>query len=529
MYSKKINRFEGYQLANIAVVIFVCAMCLRILYHMYYSSDAYLHFVTDDFYYYLLPARNLVTKGISSFDGATITNGYHPLWMLCVSGLYLSSFGNEQIFFSALALICSLSTYITFRYLYQLSTCLFPDNTLLYAFILPVVLIFGGLIFLGMEIVLTIPLYLLFLLKLSQINFTKTVRKGTSFSLGFITSLLLLSRLDTGILIVLTIAFILGQNHREKKIITHFIYNFCLGGILVPIYFLSNYFLFGHFLTVSTSAKALSPLHNIDFSSLMYLAFNRDAIGGLFLIPIGLCLLLFSGKYSIQQKLLCYIILLYPLFYYLIILINSSWFLNRWYFYPIPFATLVTLGLLTEFLFSKFPLKISNLIATLSIIISSSCLITFSIFIFLRDTVDWKPETNAVYVHAKQMKSFVQLHPGYYAMGDRAGLTAYILNVPILQLEGLNADFGMRDHIQYQDNLLSVLEEYHVDYLIETSDKEGLPKKQNCYIIEEPHSAQAGKPSNKMRTNICHEPIYTLTTGMPNEMQVKTYIFDLKK
>jgi hypothetical protein len=39
-------------------------------------------FITDDAFYYFKIAQNIVEgKGIS-FDGITITNGFHPLWTL---------------------------------------------------------------------------------------------------------------------------------------------------------------------------------------------------------------------------------------------------------------------------------------------------------------------------------------------------------------------------------------------------------------------------------------------------------------
>src|SRR3974390_2408647 len=36
----------------------------------------------DDAFYYFTIARNLHDLGLSTFDGQTLTNGYHPLWLL---------------------------------------------------------------------------------------------------------------------------------------------------------------------------------------------------------------------------------------------------------------------------------------------------------------------------------------------------------------------------------------------------------------------------------------------------------------
>ena len=42
----------------------------------------------DDAYYYFLVARHLVSSGQSTFDGITLTNGYHPLWLGIVALQY---------------------------------------------------------------------------------------------------------------------------------------------------------------------------------------------------------------------------------------------------------------------------------------------------------------------------------------------------------------------------------------------------------------------------------------------------------
>ncbi len=53
----------------------ICAIHLR-------AAD-YLGYYTDDSFYYFGIARNIVSRHVSSLDGVTATNGYHPLW-LCV-------------------------------------------------------------------------------------------------------------------------------------------------------------------------------------------------------------------------------------------------------------------------------------------------------------------------------------------------------------------------------------------------------------------------------------------------------------
>lgn len=44
-------------------------------------------FLDDDAYYYKVVAENWARTGLSSFDGHTLTNGYHPLWQFLEAGL----------------------------------------------------------------------------------------------------------------------------------------------------------------------------------------------------------------------------------------------------------------------------------------------------------------------------------------------------------------------------------------------------------------------------------------------------------
>ena len=44
------------------------------------------HLLYEDSFYYLKVARNLVNRGVVSFDGISPTNGFHPLWLLVCSG-----------------------------------------------------------------------------------------------------------------------------------------------------------------------------------------------------------------------------------------------------------------------------------------------------------------------------------------------------------------------------------------------------------------------------------------------------------
>ena len=53
------------------------------------GPDRLVRFFPDDAFYYLVPAVNLARRGIVSFDGVHVTNGFHPLNFLLVAVLAL--------------------------------------------------------------------------------------------------------------------------------------------------------------------------------------------------------------------------------------------------------------------------------------------------------------------------------------------------------------------------------------------------------------------------------------------------------
>ena len=122
---------------------------------------------------------------------------------------------------------------------------------------------------------------------------------------------------------------------------------------------------------------------------------------------------------------------------------------------------------------------------------------------------------------AYRMQNFVKQHPGRYAMGDRAGLTAYILGLPIVQMEGLIADHRMIAFINDQRDLQSVLLHYDADYLI-VSRSTPFVKSKGGYEVQIPDADQAGPRSKKLKTAFLHAPLYADSTTKPG---IHTAIF----
>jgi len=48
----------------------------------------FYYLISDDAYYYFSIARNLVSRGMLSADGITLTNGFHPLWLFVITPIF---------------------------------------------------------------------------------------------------------------------------------------------------------------------------------------------------------------------------------------------------------------------------------------------------------------------------------------------------------------------------------------------------------------------------------------------------------
>ena len=146
----------------------------------------------------------------------------------------------------------------------------------------------------------------------------------------------------------------------------------------------------------------------------------------------------------------------------------------------------------------------------------------------------------STFTHSRKIKEFIKSNPGTYAMGDRAGLVAYISDASILQLEGLASNYQLLDHIKHNDDLISVLHENRIDYLLVSIYKPLRKINNSYYYVESPSSTQCGNSTPKLKGYLLTDPIFFYTasdeqsalykniTGMPPPTTY-TYIFRIEK
>lgn len=507
-----------------------------LFYHVVRGTDGYLTLLTDDFYYYLVIAQNLAHHGVSTFDGMHPTNGYHPLYMGVLTGLTWVFGGPTRPFYFALGVLFVACAGVTFELLKKTGERLFPCSRLAGPVAAILALQAARMSLWGLEVAIAIPLHAAVLLLIAR---SPRLTASRAALLGFASAALGLARLDTLTFVALVAVAWLGLSNARIRDKVRGTLAFSAGALPLPLYLLSNVLLFGGMLSTSAASKQLS--RGLRFNTNLLDDMLGDPIGAaaLVLLPVGLVvwgLDLYRGRQASGTWLLnadrartmvIGLSFAFPIVFYGTYGLRSDWRLFAWYFYPVLpgllCAVLLSEQAVTRWVDARWRLALPVAASMVCVAVPSIAAAPAA-----RRTTDWRPDSIALYSHARSLAKFGLSHPGVYAMGDRAGLTAYLLGQPVIQLEGLVADRRMVDLLEAQAPLGQVLREYKVDYLI-VSVYQPLPKRDGCAVVVQPHPRQAGTHSSHMEGTFCGEPVFFAASpagSLPG--LVYTYVFDVR-
>jgi hypothetical protein len=492
-----ISRVSHFPWVISVTFIFACGLAYEPLYHIFRGSLAYSIIPQDDFYYYYLTAKHVAANGFSSFDGIVPTNGYHPLWMWCIAVLSFLSRGNDSVCFIMIEVVQILSSVVTAALTLKLFRELYGDMPWLNPIALLGSLLLTVLIFLGMETVVCIPLYILFFIKvygLLKSRVASIALRNNNYAIlaGVVGSLMAFARLDTLILVALTIILLIAYRVDRKKI-----FAFLLGLAPIAIYFAYNKICFGGWLPVSAQAKQLSNGFHFSFRAIEAIGTPRGSLYFL-LTLIGYVLAIISVRrkhYTDPSAGVKILIFAFPLIFSLVLALRLSWSSYMWYFYPFPISAGAALFEMRE----RIPHKLRSWNDRLAPV-ALPIIMAFAFVILFRDIRGLTSHINLIesqtqaqpniYIHALGIKPFTDSHPGRYAMGDRAGLTSFITGRPFLQMEGLAADQAMVDSISARADLLNVLRKYGVRYYVVSYPLREFHEHDWHWDLYEPHRQQ---------------------------------------
>lgn len=467
----------------------------------------WMYLVMDDCFYYLKIAQNFAGGAGSTFNGLVPTNGYHPLWMLCMAG-WIRCFGAGSIaVFLSLSVFCStLATfYFSFRLvrnggLERLSALLVGAYVAVYAI---------HVVIEGMEVALTIPLMLAFLCVMQSVDWwsatgTRGLLRGAC--VGLLASLMILSRLDAALFACLLFCCYLCFGQIRHRMTASSLAGAAAGLLPLLGYVVSNKVFFDVWEPVSGMSKQLRIEGGVT-SKAAHSLLGKSTVQLVTVLIIVLALVLLPlvwKRMTPIYRAICLTTLLFPFVYTAVLSLTSDWILWPWYFYSLRPAICVSLFVFLQFAAAQRLVRLPAMQAGAVLIILGLMAVT-----------RWTLGQPEIVDTAKDLRTFSLTHPGVYAMGDRAGAAGYLLDQPVVQTEGLTMDKAYLELLRQQAPLREALGRYHVRYYVaSTAPYTG------CFQAAEP--AQAGSRAPHMRAEFCQ-----ISVAHWSHAGIETYVFDL--
>lgn len=503
-------------------------VCGTIPYHVWRGSQAFLGLLEDDYFYYATIADHFVRAGHLTYDGLTSTNGFHPLWFLVILVLRAVCGRFGATFYVALAVISFASACASFELSRTLARRLHAGEVP--AAVIAALLSLGTsrLVMLGMECTLGVPL-LLWLLAEAARGGAITSRRAAW--MGVLASLAVLSRLDIALTVMLLVggfALFARVSAREKL---RAVAAFCAGGVLVPLYVAFNLALSGSAIPVSGLAK---QAYHIGFNPWYVRAVALTTTYGPALsvvLPLGVLAFLGRRRDATPVSPLARFVGATALTFaagFWTLNALSGWIFFGWYAYPAPAAATAALA----FAFARWPIGRRAVRVGIAAVLVTVQVGAAAVY-FRQHGPGWDVTDNSMLAMSFQLRNALEQRPGRVAMGAIAGVAAYVVDRPFLQLEGIVGDRRMLEHIRRQDSLPAVLQEFGADYLVVTLATTRAHPRDGCYLITQPHAEWAGDRTSKLRGEICASPVVRfLTPPGPHSWSVfpelETLVWDLR-
>ena len=434
----------------------------------------------DDAYYYFKIARNVDEIGKLSFDGHTITNGFHPLWLITLLPFFLAI--DDPILVLRVvgtfsALVVGGTAYLAWRYTSRryslLSVCLVG------AILLACLIAFGSI---GMETTILLPFLTaaLIMIDRSQLWLKTTNHHRDFLALGLILALVQLARLDAVLLNLVVVLFI-GLSSPWPVVWKNL---FWLGLPIVMTglaYLTFNFLGFGHLVSTAGLVKSMgNNLINDKFLDQLTNPVNPDGTvwlvyTGMLLLAIGYLGALAWRKWQFSRVSLAerhYLPLMISIFFILFTgyqLFGTSWILWRWYAYPLWPMGMVVAPLLLDHILQRLH-SFETLTKTLKLL--TFMIVTIVLLEMAVLASRWGYWRNPViilfpydnYLIAEELNQRLE-QPVIAAMGDRAGSFGYFFKGDVLQLEGLVGEYEILTAIK-NNNLMAYMTDFGVELVV---------------------------------------------------------------
>jgi hypothetical protein len=531
-YQNCVKVFDRHFVALCRAAAYITSILVAapFLYHLAHGSSAYLGLFEDDYFYYATVADKFVTLGKLTYDGSILTNGFHPLWFVVVALLRAVCGRFGTTFYVALTLISIASMILTYELTRRFALALGASPrwsagiAVIYSYCT------AQLLSTGMECVLAVPLFLWLLIEAAE---TTAITPRRAAKLGLIASLAILARIDIAIAVAMLIVGFVVLVRPPLASLARILAAFGLGGALLPAYALANYLFFGSPLPMSAVAKRLLTSQGFSLNYARHVAL-LSVYGPTMsiLLPLGLvALLLIIRRDPRNWSAPRFVGAVSLIFAFAFFGFNAltGWTFFGWYAFPFAPAIVASIVFISE---NRVPylngLRVRALALAIIIIVP-----IVGLQYYIQHGPRWTISDNSLLAMSYTLADQMHGREGLLAMGAVSGIAAYVLDKPVLQLEGIVGDSRFIEHVRNQDSLGSVLQEYHADYLIVSLANVRAESRHGCYLVTQPNADWAGPRTAKMSGEICAEPIlHFFTPHGPNPWSnfptMETLVWDLR-
>jgi hypothetical protein len=400
-------------------------LCLRALTYQY----THIHQIgfADDAFYYFVVAQHIVRDGMSTFDGTTLTNGYHPLWMGLLA-LQFKTFGESLLLTRCVEYMLGLASLI-----FALLFVKLPTRTLNVLFTLGFFVALSKTSFNGMETALFACCFTLFTY-VSERRAKETWPEGIID--GVLAAAVIASRIDAVVFVLPQILFAAKSWRRKAASLSVVL----LGG---AAYASINRHYFGVPVPISGEIKSLGGLQ-ANWALFRFLRYSTkstaemdvwlSAIGILFIIAL---FLIRKPRPNVSRHVVAAFLVGYALFAVRIAFM-SSWIIWPWYNYPLIIGYVACVpGVLVMMKNGLSHQQIPRRLVQAAVTVLLVATVCGALFKSFKDHQSWKPGALPAAGGDLPEAVVATLDGAPVAMGDRAGNFAYHYPGSVDQLEGL--------------------------------------------------------------------------------------------
>ena len=405
----------------------------------------------DDAEYYRVIARNIAATGVSTFDGQTLTNGYHPLWTWLlviqdklVGDAFLVTRLIEAVLVTAAFPLFLLRTGLRTPLAAAIFLALFGR-------------LVAGLALTGMEISLLVGTTGLLVWSLAPAS-DKPLTSGPWIGLALAAAIL--ARLDAAVFVLPLVAF--APLKRTTRLIA-----FAVAGAIGTLYLAYNLVTFGAAMPLSSAVKSLGGLQvNHRFFDQLVADWRDNRFSARYVQTFGLLLIsplfLLASKPNSLGRALAAATMVGGIAFTAKIAFDSSWRIWPWYNFPVLFGLLsatLTLGPRVEAWIAErsprwpaaAPLAAIGFAALVLTGLTAKAALTLS-----------RPAPESLnrfdVVNTEAARRFAPVLRGQrVAMGDRAGVFAAVYPGGVTQMEGLVNDRPWYEALKAKADLKPIL------------------------------------------------------------------------